>query len=325
MTGRTSCLNTPPRPLTPRSALDLADGYFPGLHGENEAWMRDAVGQVLDRWFDWRRSLFPQDAQVTTAVGGEGGGERERARLAVELNALCEAMTRETPTCTPRYISHMKADISSPALLGWLAAMLHNPNNTSREASRVGTVIETEAIAMLARMLGYDPDLSQGHFTSGGTVANLEAVWRARYRMDHWLSLALHLAETQGRPLDVFADAHMGWEAFRRLWVEHGVTEADLRGCSAAASNPMNVWRRIDKVAAHPYQGPVLLAPGAAHYSWRKAVNIFGFGEDSLWSIALDDEGRMDLDDLERRIEEARAQHRPVLMTVAVAGAVLSG
>ena len=39
---------------------------------------------------------------------------------------------------------------------------------------------------MLATMVGYNPAATQGHFTSGGTVANFEAVWRARYRLDHW-------------------------------------------------------------------------------------------------------------------------------------------
>ncbi|HRO32079.1 MAG TPA: pyridoxal-dependent decarboxylase [Brevundimonas sp.] len=305
------------------SPLDLAGAYFPGPHGENEAWMRTSLGHVLDAWFNWRRSLFPQDAAITTTVSPAAGAQRDK--LAVELDALCRAMTSETPTCTPRYISHMKADISTPALMGWLAAMLHNPNNTSREASRVGTVIETEAIAMLARMLGYDPDAAQGHFTSGGTVANLEAVWRARHRMDLWLGLALHLAETKGRPLDVFADAHMGWGAFRRLWAAHDLSEDILRPERAAAGNPMDIWRRIDRLTPQPWRGPVLLAPGAAHYSWRKAVNIFGLGEDSLWSVALDDQGRMDLDDLDRLIQRARDEARPILMTVAVAGTTETG
>lgn len=308
-------------PPVPPMPAGLAGTYFPGPRGENEAWMRDALDRLLDCWFDWRRSLFPRDA-TGDALAGHADG---RAVLTAELDALCRALTRETPTCTPRYIGHMKSDISTPALLGWLAAMLHNPNNTSREASRVGTVIETEAIAMLAGMLGYHPASAQGHFTSGGTVANLEAVWRARYRLDHWLSLGLHLAETMGEPLDVFAAAHMGWDRFRELWEAHGLNDAVLRRSSAAVGNPMDVWRRIDRVATKPWRGPVLLAPGAAHYSWRKAVNVFGLGEDALWSVALDADGRMDLDDLERLIRRALDEGRPVLMVVGVAGATETG
>ena len=308
-------------PHSASSATNLAAGYFPGPHGENADWMRSALTEVLDHWFDWRRGLFPHDAVPAPTAHRTG----DRETLAAQLDVLCRSLTGETPTCTPRYIAHMKSDISTPALLGWMAAMLHNPNNTSREASRVGTKLETEAIAMLASMLGYDPVAAQGHFTSGGTVANMEAVWRARYRMDHWLSLALCLAETEGRPLDIFADAHMGWDRFRALWRSHNLTDDLVRRCSAAAGNPMDVWRRLDQASARPWRGPVLLAPATAHYSWRKAANILGLGEDSLWSVALDGDGRLDLDDLERLIERARDEARPILMTVAVAGATETG
>lgn len=308
-------------PPSASSATNLAAGYFPGPHGENADWMRSALTEVLDHWFDWRRGLFPHDA--VPAPTAHRAADRET--LAAQLDILCRSLTGETPTCTPRYIAHMKSDISTPALLGWMAAMLHNPNNTSREASRVGTKLETEAIAMLASMLGYDPNTAQGHFTSGGTVANMEAVWRARYRMDHWLSLALCLAETEGRPLDIFADAHMGWDRFRALWQSHELSDDLVRRCSAAAGNPMDVWRRLDQASARPWRGPVLLAPATAHYSWRKAANIFGLGEDSLWSIGLDGDGRLDMDDLERLIRRARDEARPILMTVAVAGATETG
>ncbi len=302
---------------TPPAAA-LASTFFPGAHCENERWIRTEILGLLDHWFGWRRRLFPDDA-VDTATDGEGRA-RDRLKLSRHLGELAEALTAETPTHTPRYIGHMKAEISLPALFGWLAAMLHNPNNTSQEASRVGSVIETEAVAMLASMLGYDPAEAQGHFTSGGTVANFEAVWRARYRLDHWLSLGLYVAETTGEPLDVFAAAHMGWDRFRELWDRHGLTDATLRRYSAAAGNPGQVWARIGRAAGRDYLGPVLLAPGAKHYSWLKAANVFGLGEDSLWSIALDAEGRLDVDDLDRLIREARAQGRPVLMAVGVAG-----
>jgi glutamate/tyrosine decarboxylase-like PLP-dependent enzyme len=309
--------------MSDSTAASIASTYFPGARCENEGWVRDEVVGLLDQWFDWRGSLFPGDPAGRTPEPAAQG--RERDKLSRSLAELARALTAETPTHTPRYIGHMKAEISLPALFGWLAAMLHNPNNTSREASRVGSVIETEAIAMLASMLGYDPGRAQGHFTSGGTVANFEAVWRARYRLDHWLSLGLHVAETAGRPLDVFQAAHMGWDRFRELWEEHGLSDATLRRCSAAAGNPGDVWARLGRAGGRDYLGPVLLAPGAKHYSWLKAANVFGLGEDSLWSVALDAEGRLEIDDLDRLIRRARSQGRPVLMTVGVAGTTETG
>jgi glutamate/tyrosine decarboxylase-like PLP-dependent enzyme len=312
--------------MSPSPAAVVAGAYFPGPRSENETWVRGEFQAVLDQWFDWRKQLFPEDPRLVGPADRLSPGRLERREiLSRELAELCEALTAETPTYTPRYIGHMKAEVSLPALLGWLAAMLHNPNNTSREASKVGTVIEAEAIAMLATMVGYDPARAEGHFTSGGTVANFEAVWRARYRLDHWLSLGLYVAEKTGEPLDVFAAAHMGWDRFRELWAEHGLTDAVLRRCSAAVGAPADIWRRIGRASGRDYFGPVLLVPGNKHYSWSKAANLFGLGEDSLWPVALDAEGRLDVDDLERLMRRAEAAGRPVLMAVGVAGTTETG
>jgi len=313
-------------PMTPSSAATVAGAYFPGARSENETWVRGEFQAVLDQWFDWRKSLFAGDPGAASSADRLSPERlRRREELSQHLAELCQALTAETPTHTPRYIGHMKAEVSLPALFGWLAAMLHNPNNTSRESSRVGSVIETEAIGMLAGMVGYDPARAQGHFTSGGTVANFEAVWRARYRLDHWLSLGLYLAEATGERLDPFAAAHMGWARFRALWREHGLTDERLRRCSAAVGNPASIWRRISKAAGRDYLGPVMLVPGNKHYSWLKAANLFGLGESSLWSVALDTEGRLDVEDFERLVRQAEAEGRPVLMAVSVAGTTETG
>ncbi len=312
--------------MPPSPAAVVAGAYFPGPRSENETWVRGEFQAVLDQWFGWRKSLFADDPYLVGPADRLSSERLERREiLSRELAELCEALTAETPTYTPRYIGHMKAEVSLPALLGWLAAMLHNPNNTSREASKVGTVIEAQAIAMLAAMVGYDPATAEGHFTSGGTVANFEAVWRARYRLDHWLSLGLYIAEKTGEPLDVFASAHMGWDRFRDLWAEHGLTDAVLRRYSAAVGVPAAIWLRIGRAAGRDYLGPVLLVPGNKHYSWSKAANLFGLGEESLWAVDLDAEGRLDVDDLERLILRAEAAGRPVLMAVGVAGTTETG
>jgi glutamate/tyrosine decarboxylase-like PLP-dependent enzyme len=312
--------------ITASPAATLAGVYFPGARSENETWVRGEFQAVLDQWFDWRKALFAGDPGTVPAADRLSPERlRRREELSQSLSELCQALTAETPTHTPRYIGHMKAEVSLPALLGWLAAMLHNPNNTSRESSRVGSVIETEAVAMLAAMVGYDPARAQGHFTSGGTVANFEAVWRARYRLDHWLSLGLYVAEATGERLDPFAAAHMGWDRFKALWRDHDLTDERLRACSAAVGNPAAVWSRISRAAGRDYLGPVLLAPGNKHYSWLKAANLFGLGEESLWSVALDAEGRLDVHDLERLVNRAEAEGRPVLMAVSVAGTTETG
>src|SRR5690606_5833578 len=75
-------------------------------------------------------------------------------------------------------------------VLGYFAAMLYNPNNVAFEGSTATTILELLVGDDLCRMVGYPlPDDAAckagairpwGHITSGGTVANIEAIWSAR-------------------------------------------------------------------------------------------------------------------------------------------------
>ena len=67
-----------------------------------------------------------------------------------------------------------------PAHLGYICALLYNQNNCAAEASTVTTSFELEVGTDLCVMMGYDPKKSMGHLVTGGTVANIEALWAAR-------------------------------------------------------------------------------------------------------------------------------------------------
>ena len=300
--------------------------YFLGPRAENEAWVRDAFELALNDWFVEREHLFRDDPPaITDAVQARPEFQLARARMEDGLAGLVARLRGELPTHTPRYMGHMSSELALPGLLGHFAALLHNPNNTSKEASRIGTLIEAEAIARLAAMVGYDPTLARGHFTSGGTVANLEAVWRARYRLDHRLALGVVLAERTSTPLDVFSTAHRPAAAAERLIVRHALDDGASREASGVVGNALDVAERIGRLSGHPYRGPVMLVPGHKHYSWVKAANLFGLGEEAFWPVPLDREGRLCADALMSRIEEARRRGRPVLMVVTVAGTTEMG
>lgn len=298
---------------------------FPGAQGENILWAEDQIRQILERWRQDR------EVRIVAAEGGVRAGEsaaaaeQSRSKIIQALQGLATRLRQETPTYLTDYIAHMKSDISLPALLGWVTALLYNANVSSAEVSAAGAAIETEAIGGLAKMMGFDPERARGHFTSGGTVANFEAMWRARFRMDHWLSLALYISEKTGEPLDPFAAAHMGWNKYRALLNEHECTEAELRSCSAVAGNAPSVHSRIQKASGKPWLGPVVLVPGHRHYSWQKAANLLGLGEEAFKLIALDDAGRMNLCALKREIADARMNGRPIMMVVTVAGSTEGG
>lgn len=65
--------------------------------------------------------------------------------------------------------------------------------------------------------------------------------------------------------------------------------------------------------------------PANKHYSWEKSISLLGLGEDSLWTIQLDDCGRLDVSDLKLKIELAHKRKRPILMVVSVAGTTEMG
>ncbi|MFC4726117.1 aspartate aminotransferase family protein (plasmid) [Glycocaulis abyssi] len=305
----------------PAHGIDSA-GWFPGPRAEHAAWLRDALARSLDTWSAWRRDAGAGDPSVWPD-GQLPDDQHEQIDAA--LQTLARRLSGETATFSPHYAGHMVSDASMPALLGHVLATLHNPNNTSKEVSRVGTQIEAEAIAMLARMIGFDPAHARGHMTSCGTIANFEAVWRARFRLDHWLSLALWLAETQGERLDVFAAAHMGWPRYHTLRERHAPPEDALRAASAVAGNPADTFRRISRASGREYLGPVVMVPENKHFSWRKAANVFGLGEEAFRGVGLDAQGRLCLKALEHEVEKATAQGRPVLAAVSVAGATETG
>ena len=83
----------------------------------------------------------------------------------------------------------MTSDQTIPSILGYFAGMLYNPNNVTPEAAPVTVQWELEVGADILRMLGFQPppkhvgpggvktEFGWAHVTSGGTVANLEALW----------------------------------------------------------------------------------------------------------------------------------------------------
>jgi len=307
-------------------ATDPVNAYFLGPKSENEAFVRAEIQSILDRWFGWRKSLFPDDpAAISREDRLAVPFLKAREELAQHLDTLNDLLADEIPKYSPRYLGHMVSELALPAIFGHFAALLHNPNNLSKEASRVGTQLEADVVSMMAAMIGYDPEKANGHITGGGTVANFEAIWRARFRQDHWLSLALYLAREKQVILELYQAAHMGWPKFYELVATHDVDFAKLPQYSAVAGNPYRVGAQMSETFGFDYLGPVILVPQNKHYSWAKGVSVFGLGEENFWPVPLDAAGALDSHALAPLIARAEAENRPVMMVVSVAGTTETG
>ncbi|HWC89244.1 MAG TPA: aminotransferase class I/II-fold pyridoxal phosphate-dependent enzyme, partial [Pirellulales bacterium] len=78
----------------------------------------------------------------------------------------------------PLYIGQMLKPPHAIARLAYALAMFLNPNNHAADGGRASSIMEQEVVAELAALVGWRQHL--GHLTSGGTMANFEALWIAR-------------------------------------------------------------------------------------------------------------------------------------------------
>ena len=99
------------------------------------------------------------------------------AALRKVLNEVADRMRDNYPYFHPQYAGQMLKPPHAVARLAYALAMWINPNNHALDGGRASSAMEKEAVAALARMFGWETHL--GHLTSGGTMANLEALWIA--------------------------------------------------------------------------------------------------------------------------------------------------
>lgn len=93
------------------------------------------------------------------------------------LQATATRLQDNFPYEHPLYAGQMLKPPHPVARLAYSLAMFINPNNHALDGGRASSAMEKEAVANLAAMFGMPQHL--GHLTSGGTMANLEALWIA--------------------------------------------------------------------------------------------------------------------------------------------------
>lgn len=294
----------------------MHESLFLGPHGENAGFFQQIWAELLERTLSHRRSTFADDASLSIAAPDPA----QVQAVTREIAQFFAILQKEVPTFSNRYLGHMISDVSIPALIGNAAVLFCNPNLASREVASAGVQFETQAINELAAMIGFEPVACRGHFTSGGTLANFEAFWRARFRLDHWLSLAAWLLETGNSDEDIFQLAHLGWKRFDACRERHELDPQVLAERSYVVQGPWNIASYYRQQLGRDFPQPVVLVPGNKHYSWPKAANIFGLSEKAIWPVQLDRYGRVSIDSLRQNIERARREQRPIMMAVSVAG-----
>lgn len=104
--------------------------------------------------------------------------EYDLQRMSSVLQNVAERMCDNFPYFHPLYVGQMLKPPHPIARTAYQLAMWINPNNHALDGGRASSAMEKEVVADLANMFGFKEHL--GHLTSGGTVANMEALWVAR-------------------------------------------------------------------------------------------------------------------------------------------------
>lgn len=99
------------------------------------------------------------------------------ARIRDVVTATAARLQDNYPYFHPLYAGQMLKPPHPVAQLAYSLAMTINPNNHALDGGRATSAMEKEAVAQLAAMFGWSQFI--GHLCSGGTMANLEALWIA--------------------------------------------------------------------------------------------------------------------------------------------------
>jgi glutamate/tyrosine decarboxylase-like PLP-dependent enzyme len=310
---------------------------FLGPYGENDTLLEKLVVEFLRDHVYWRRNFHPEDPPaIPTRAAADPAYRDFEARLRRELHHLSATLKRSVPFHSPRYLGHMVSDLLLPGLAAQILTLPYNPNNVSEDAAPVTVDLEVQVGLQFARMLGYPSDPARGacghgHLTSGGTVANYQALRLAlavkafpvalRHARVPDLELpdddvvAFNLA-----PVDAI-ELFVAWEAWLRQ----------------QPAGDQAHWRRavdrhrLETLGLHAFfqahrdlSVPCVLAPASAHYSWSKGVKLLGLGREQLVRIPQDGM-RVDADALADQLDGFRRRQRSVLMAVAVLGSTEFG
>ncbi|MGV8124568.1 MAG: pyridoxal phosphate-dependent decarboxylase family protein [Candidatus Xenobiia bacterium LiM19] len=130
----------------------------------------DTLLTIIEAVHRWEKSFPYFEADDTLHV--------DKERFHEIAGELTERLKNNYPFHHPLYAGQMLKPPHAAAMMGYIAAMMINPNNHALDAGPATAQMEKELIELFAHKLGFDRHL--GHLTSSGTIANFEALFIAR-------------------------------------------------------------------------------------------------------------------------------------------------
>lgn len=343
--------------------------WFLGPKGENSDFLIESITKILQDYVHWRRNYFPDDSiLIDKKVQRDYQYEYDKIHLG-QIEMIAQ-LRRNFPFYSPRYIAHMLSDISIPAMLGYFAGMLHNSNNCTTEAAPVTVEWEIEACNKILKMLGFAPppsppskealasewkdyernlkkEFGWAHITSGGTIANIEALWVARIikyyplaiqdvSIKEGLDIEIKLPNHTTKDIKIIDKRDLLFikpnesiyllskfiDALRKKR-DISITLASKLSSDLLKKSQYSLGNHMGKILTE--FPPVLFVSGTAHYSIKKAADLLGIGSNNVVHINMDTSFRLDIKDLKKKIDIAISESKIPLAVIAIAGTTEEG
>lgn len=343
--------------------------WFLGPKAENAETFLNTINDIVQDYIHWRRNYYPGD-KILIGRKIQRQHEEESDKLRQGVTEMMSQLRRNFPFYSPRYIAHMLSDISMPSMFGYLAGMLHNSNNVTPEAAPVTVEWEIEACNEILKMLGFKPSPSPpakdapikeweiyhkklkdefgwAHITSGGTVANIEALWVARIVKYFPLAIQdvakqkkipLTIKKPSGKIQDIKRATKKSvislkpnesiylFSRFIESLAKHknvDISTATKLGAELLSNSKYSLTNNIGNIFKE--FPPVIFCSGAAHYSISKAADILGIGKNSVQLVKTDSNFRMDVNDLRLKINKSTREGMIPLAVIAVGSTTEEG
>lgn len=326
--------------------LSFLAPYFLGPSSENAELFEELLLEFVRDHLYWRRNFHPEDGRHVSVRARHTPEYHDFVdRTRDELHRLSADLKRSVPFFHPRYVGHMSGELILPGLVAKLVTTLYNPNNVSEEAATVTAEMELQVGEQLAAMFGFSVDdahdpCAWGHLTSGGTVANYEALWNLRAVKFYPIALqeaalACGIANEPVGPADKPLLEYDKWELLN-LSLDETVEMRRQVAAEVRAADDSELFDRLVRcVRGERIEGlgtagfflkhrdlkpPRVLVARSAHYSWEKAMKVLGLGTSELRFVNVDDRMRMDVEHLAECLREAFDEQAPVLAVVGILG-----
>ena len=265
-----------------------------------------------------RSSEADISGRFTDFAMGEDMGDESRY-----FSRLVERVVADSiHTSCPTMIGHMTSAL--PYYFRPLANLVvsMNQNVVKTETAKTVTFLEREALAKLHSLVyGREDAFYKDHvqnagtmlgtLTSGGTTANLCALWLAR---NH------RLGPDDGDQPDGASDGAAASAAA-------GGDAGGAGGAGGAASSFAGVEKEGIMRALRHYGDSDMVVIGSAlmHYSLNKATDLLGLGTNNIIKVPTDDDYRVDLELLEAEIVKAKEAKVFICALVGICGATETG